>query len=95
MVVPRVHRVQVTITGIRGKGECPQGHKVGESWLFDDNETRANFCQTAFYAVYPAVAFLRQDGRSWWATDAHKDVIRVSCPDPNGLVQYEVRRLPD
>ena len=95
MVVPRVYKVKVTVTGIRGKHKCWQGHEVGDSWLFDDNETRANFCQTAFYAVYPAIAFFRQGGRNWWATDETANVINVSCPDPEVLVQYEVRRLPD
>ena len=86
------YKVKVTVTEIRGEHKCWLGHKVGDSWILADGLTPANFCQSAFGAVYPAVNLLRNGGSFWFSTD--KDVVAASCPDPAVMVQFEVRRLP-
>ncbi len=48
-------------------------------------------CSSAYDTVIPFARILRYGGELPWADD--KDVLLLSCPDPNVQVIYEVRRL--
>jgi uncharacterized repeat protein (TIGR04076 family) len=86
------YRVQVKVTGYLGKRPCWLGNKAGDTWIFG-NETPGGFCQTAFQDLYPAIVLLRNGGS--WIGAKDKDVVNVSCADPDVMVQYELRRLQD
>ena len=87
------YKVRVTIVDVI-KGKCPQGFKVGDSWLIERNITPTNFCMNAFcQAVYPSVRTFRYGGEHPW--DKDKDVTTVICPDKHAQLVYEVRRLRD
>ena len=83
------HNVSVTITSIRG--ECADGHKVGESWLINDGKTPGGICAGAYTSIAPYVTTLRYGGELPWTAD--KDVVFLACPDPDNQVIFEVRRL--
>jgi len=85
----RPNRVQITITEIL-KGRCPQGFKVGDTWLFEKNITPDNMCASAFHAVYPLVKVLYYRG----AIHPDGSPIYITCPDANNPVVYELKTLP-
>jgi len=73
------------------KGKCPQGFKKGDSWIIPDGKTPGGMCAGAYNSVAPAVRLFRLGGEHPW--DKDKDVSYVSCPDPEVILIYEVRRL--
>ncbi|MFC2034023.1 TIGR04076 family protein [Chloroflexota bacterium] len=72
------------------KNKCPSEHKVGDSWLYED-KTVGGMCPSAYDLVMPFVEILHYGGNLPWADD--KDLVELSCPDPEVPVIYEVRRL--
>lgn len=88
--MPVPYNVRVTIESIT-KGKCPQGFKVGDSWLIEDGKTPGGMCAGAYNSVAPAIRLFRLGGEHPW--DSDKDVTHVSCPDPEHWVIYEVTRL--
>jgi len=83
--------VKVTVHEVT-KGQCPQGHKVGDSWLIKDGKTPGGMCASAYNTIYPTIRVFRLGGQHPW--DEDKDVNYVSCPDRKRWLIYEVRRLP-
>jgi len=84
------YKVKVTIESVT-KGECPQGFKVGDSWIIEDGKTPGGMCAGAYNSVAPAIRLFRLGGEQPW--DTNKDVTHVSCPDPKHRVIYQVTRL--
>jgi uncharacterized repeat protein (TIGR04076 family) len=82
------YKVEVTIVSIGG--ECPAGHKVGESWLIG-NTTPGGMCSGAYDTIAPYIRTLRAGGEFSWADS--KDVVRLACPDPDIPVVLELRRI--
>lgn len=87
-----ISKVQVTITEIQGRGECPVGFKKGDTWVIDSYITPTNFCMVAFVAIYPKITTMRHGGESPWGKES--DVTYACCTDWNNPVTYEIRRLP-
>jgi len=84
------HDVLITVKAV--KRRCPQGYKVGDSWLIDRNQVQGRFCLTALCNVLPVLRTMRYGGTHTW--DQDEDVTTVACPDVYNLVIFEVRRLP-
>jgi uncharacterized repeat protein (TIGR04076 family) len=64
----------------------------GRTWLIENNFTPEKMCQTAFNAIYPALRTLRYGGH----TPGHNpEMTKVGCPDPNHVVVFELKKLPD
>ena len=84
------YKVQVTVQAVT-MGKCPQGFKVGDSWLIADGKTPGGMCAGAYNSLAPAVRLFRLGGEQPW--DKDKDVTHVACPDPEAILIYEVRRL--
>jgi uncharacterized repeat protein (TIGR04076 family) len=88
--MPGPYKVKVTVKSVT-KGKCPQGFKVGDSWLIEDAKTPGGMCTGAYEVVGPTINLFRYGGEHPW--DKDKDVTLVSCPDQEHWVIYEVRRL--
>jgi uncharacterized repeat protein (TIGR04076 family) len=88
--MPVPYRVKVAVHLVT-KGECPQGFKVGDSWVIEDGKTPGGMCAGAYNSVAPTIRTLRLGGEHPW--DEDKDVAYVSCPDPKHSVVYQVTRL--
>lgn len=84
------YEVKVTVQAVT-KGSCPQGFKAGDSWLIADGKTPGGMCAGAYNSISPAIRLFRYGGEYPW--DRVKDVSYVSCPDPEHILIYEVRRL--
>ena len=84
----KVYNIKVTVHSA-AKG-CSQEFKEGDSWLIE-NRTPGDMCLAAFGCIYPHIRTMRYGGEHPWGED--KDVIHISCPDPNHCVIYEIRRL--
>lgn len=83
MVIKR-YNIQVTV--VKVANGCSLGFKEGDSWLITD-KTPAGMCLNAYATIWPNIRTLRYGGLG------DRDTSRVSCPDPNHCVVYEVKRL--
>ena len=83
-VVARV----VEVRGREGPGSCSYGHRVGDE--FDIGETCPRMCVWAFQALFPFATALRFGGHLPWEKPGRA---RVSCPDPDNTVVFELAVL--
>ncbi len=84
------YKVKVTVHLVT-KGECPSGFKVGDSWLIENGGTPSGMCADAYMSIAPAIRTFWLGGEQPW--DEVRDITCRSCPDPEHLVIYEIRRL--
>jgi uncharacterized repeat protein (TIGR04076 family) len=82
---------KVVITVVSVKGECAAGHKVGDSWVIEEDKTPAGMCSWAYAALAPYIATLSYGGEFPWAED--KDITWGVCSDPENPVVFELRRI--
>jgi uncharacterized repeat protein (TIGR04076 family) len=87
---PKGYDVTITVVEIR-EGRCPLGFKVGDRWRITDDLTPPRMCQSAFTALFPTLRALRYGGRLPWMKG---DSVRVSCPDADRVLVYELKRTP-
>jgi len=80
----------VRITVASQQGKCAAGHKVGDTWLVEENLTPGGVCLGAFNAIAPNMRVMRFGGQFPWSQD--KDATVVACPDGENPVIFEVRR---
>ena len=88
--MPAYYKVKVTVQSVT-KGECSRGLKVGDSWLIKAGKTPDSMCGDAYISLAPSIRHFWLDGEQSW--DEDRDVTYRSCPDPEHLVIYEIRRL--
>jgi uncharacterized repeat protein (TIGR04076 family) len=81
--------VDITVQEIRGKGICPNGHKVGEVFHIGDGK----LCPWATHTIMPFATALRFGGEVPWR-DTNRDRIEIACPDPDNIVVYKLSRRP-
>ena len=81
----------VTIKVVSQQGTCNAGHKVGDEWIMKNDKTPGGICAGAFCTIFPDSRVLSFGGVFPWSTDP--DVGRVTCPDANNPVVFEIRRL--
>ncbi|OOM79020.1 hypothetical protein CLPUN_17470 [Clostridium puniceum] len=74
------------------KNDCPAGHKVGDTFEFGRG-CPEGLCITAFHAVYPLVLPFWCNAGIPWEKDKNK--VKVTCPDSNSLVTFELENLSD
>ena len=83
-------RYDVLVKVVSQKGNCTQGHKVGDEWVLG-RKTPDGICLSAFNSLFPNIRMLTYGGIAPWATDP--DVVSSACPDANNPVVFEMRRL--
>ncbi|MEW6188079.1 MAG: TIGR04076 family protein [Thermodesulfobacteriota bacterium] len=82
------YKIMGKIVEIRGKGVCSYGHQVEE--VFEIKERGSTICQWAMTSMFPFFTALKFGGRFPWSQDP--DRIRISCPDPDNVVVFELWR---
>ena len=83
-------RYRTMVRVVSQKGNCVQGHKVGDEWVID-GKTPEGICISAFDSIHPSLRVLRYGGSFPWEADP--DVTTVACPDATNPVVFELRRL--
>jgi len=81
----------VAVKVISQKGNCAQGHKVGDEWVIKNYRTPTGICMGAFDSIFPVAAVLAFDGKFPWSSDP--DVTTVACSDAENPVVFEITRL--
>jgi uncharacterized repeat protein (TIGR04076 family) len=74
---------------ISQKGTCEAGHRVGDEFEIGQT-TPEGMCSWAFYTIFPFAEPLEFGASFPWERDPDK--ARVSCPDPDNPVVFELRR---
>ena len=83
------YKVGIKVAG--QKGNCFQGHKVGDEWV-SDGKTPEGICLSAFNSLFPYLQVLMFGGVFPWEADP--DIAsNVACPDSLNPVLFEIRRL--
>jgi uncharacterized repeat protein (TIGR04076 family) len=83
------YKILVKVKEIRGHCEAS---KVGDILEIEPGpKMTGKICPTAFNAIYPFIFAMRFDGQIPWAED-NKNKVTAVCPDPSGLVVYEISR---
>jgi len=85
---PGHYRVKIEVT--KQTGICPNGHKVGDSWIAE-HVTPGGICMIAFNAICPLLSVLEFGGGFPWKPD--KDELQCACPDSDNPVVFQLRRL--
>lgn len=91
----KIFKIRVKVVEVRGKGYCSARLKVGDTFEISENgqPVPVNFCGWAFVTLWPFITPLRYGGELPWEPD--KNRARVSCPDPDTTVVFEIEREPD
>ena len=82
------YKTKVTISST--SGTCARGHKIGDSWIFDD-KTPDGMCLSAFASLLPWDQALRWGGEFSFTKD--REAIDIVCPDPNNHIIFKVEKL--
>ena len=80
----------VSIKLVSSQATCPSGHKVGDEWLCGAT-LPGGLCANAFTAMYSTIWAL-QLGAELPFRDG-SDAIKLSCPDPDVRIVFEVKRI--
>lgn len=81
---------ELIATVIEQKGTCVAGHKVGDK--IDLNSIWApKICRPLLKALESQAMVLKYGGDMPWLKD--KDIVRVSCPDPENPLVVEIKRI--
>ncbi len=81
------HAVRITLTS-QLKG-CPNGHRVGDTWLVT-RKTPPGMCLSAFHSIQPVLMTLRFGGDFPWARGG---AVSVCCPDPEVVNTFRLERV--
>jgi uncharacterized repeat protein (TIGR04076 family) len=92
MAGPNGIPVRLEITEILVGGECPVGHKVGDSWIVKDGIVPEGICAAAFNAMQPYLVAIRYGGAMPWSGEAK---FSACCPDPANPVVFKMEAVPD
>lgn len=83
------YKVKVVVT--KQEGHCELGHKVGDSWIFDEGKTPAGLCTFALGSFLSRLHILEFGGALPWRENP--DSIRAACPDGPNPVWFELYRI--
>ena len=84
--------VRLEITDILIGGECPVGHKVGDSWVIKDGIVPEGICAAAWNAIQPYVVSIRYGGAMPWSGEAK---FSACCPDPGNPVVFKMEAIEE
>ncbi len=83
------HAVRITLVSQLAK--CPNGHRVGDSWLVE-RKTPGGMCLSAFNSLAPFLMALRFDGDFPWETAGEAT---ICCPDPKVVNCFRLERVEE
>ncbi len=82
-------RSAIRITLLSQLKACPNGHRVGDTWLVE-RKTPAGMCLSAFHSLSPFLMTLRFGGDFPWAEAGEAT---VCCPDPEVVNVFRLERV--
>lgn len=81
-------RIKITLIDRVGKVGCHRGHKIGDSFDFDQD--RGKLCPMVLHVGLPYIDILRYGGEPPKARDGQ---IKFSCPDADTLNIFKIERI--
>lgn len=79
------HKIQISIIDRKGKCPCHRGHKVGDSFDFDDE--RGKICPMAMHVAFPYIDILRYGGT---IPNQSAGTAVFCCPDVDTINVFKV-----
>jgi|WetSurMetagenome_2_1015567.scaffolds.fasta_scaffold96636_3 uncharacterized repeat protein (TIGR04076 family) len=87
------HKIQITIIAKEGKGNCPNGHKVGDVFIVNRKSPTPPLCLAALFNLLNPIRIFEGGGSYPHYPDP--DSYQMLCPDIGQRMLFEVRRLPE
>jgi len=81
-------KIKLEITNILGDGNCPAGHKIGNT--FDYPSDCGKICQSAMNSIYPSIQVIASGGRFPWFNPEKPNEWERCCPDPKRPVVFKI-----
>jgi len=78
-------KIKLTLIDKIGEGGCHHGHKIGDTFDFD--EDRGKLCPMAMHAAFPYVDILRYGGE---LPLSKENDIRFCCPDADVINVFRI-----
>jgi uncharacterized repeat protein (TIGR04076 family) len=82
------YRILINVREVKGK--CPI-QRVGDKIEVIGDEVKGNICAMAFHTIFPYIFAMQYGANFPWLEN--KDEILAYCPDPMGLVLFEIKRI--
>ena len=84
-------KIQVRL--ISAEGTCPNGHQVGDEWIFNRKSPEPGICLAALFNLLNPIRILESGGS--YPMNADPDSYQTWCPDIRNKLIFEVRRLKE
>jgi uncharacterized repeat protein (TIGR04076 family) len=81
----------VRITLVSQLKKCPNGHKVGDTWLIK-RKTPEGMCLGAFNSLIPFITLMRFGGGVPTGKGGRGDIL-LCCPDPKVVNVFKLERI--
>ena len=78
-------KIKLTIVDGVGKCGCHRGHKIGDTFDFD--EDRVRLCPMAFHSGFPYIDILRYGGD---IPKSKSGDYRFACPDADTILIFKI-----
>lgn len=81
-------KIKITLIDRKGSVPCHRGHKIGDSFDFDNE--RGKLCPMAMHVAFPYIDILRYGGE---IPGQEKDCAVFACPDVDTLNVFKIERI--
>jgi uncharacterized repeat protein (TIGR04076 family) len=84
---------KVKIELISVEGTCPNGHKVGDTWIINRKSPEPGICLAALFNLFNPIRILESGGS--YPMNADPDSYQTCCPDIRNKLVFDVRRMKE
>ncbi len=79
-------KIKITLVDKVGKDYCHRGHKIGDSWDYDND--RGNLCPLVMHTLFPMIDILRYGGELPISSKTGDS--RFCCPDADVINIFKI-----
>lgn len=83
-------RVKISLVNKLGKYNCHKGHKIGDTWDFDND--RGEICSLAMHTLFPMVDILRYGGK---LPSLRSGETCFCCPDVDVINVFKIEEVDE
>lgn len=80
-------KIKITLVDKVGKGGCHRGHKIGDSWDYDQD--RGKLCPLVMHTLFPMIDIVRYGGT---LPLSHSGDARFCCPDADVINIFKIEK---
>ena len=89
----RPSKIQLKVIAKEGEGTCPNGHKVGDTFIINRKSPTPPVCLAALFSLLNPIRIF--EGGGSYPNYSDPDSYKMLCPDIGQRLVFEIRRLPE